>query len=74
MSRPLIIVIVAIVLCGATYYWGTLKDLEQHRPEVSEHDVFKHLDVSCRERYGQTYSFRTNRCCEAATSGTCAPL
>jgi hypothetical protein len=78
MSHRLrIIVVIGVVLFGCaagTYYWAALPSLEQHRPEASEHLVFKYLDASCREKYGEAYGFRTNKCCETATSDTCAPL
>jgi hypothetical protein len=71
-----IVVIVGLVVCAsaATFYWARLAEPPPDRREASEHQVFKYLDLTCREKYGEGYSFRTNRCCEIENSSLCAPL
>ncbi len=73
--RIYILVFAGIVLFGgaATYYWAQFDDGRQGRPEAS-HLIFQALDKSCKEKYGESYSFRTNRCCEGSVSDQCVPL
>jgi|RhiMetdeSRZDD1v2_1073273.scaffolds.fasta_scaffold2839393_2 flagellar basal body-associated protein FliL len=70
-----ILVVAGIVLFfagAATYYRVQFDDARQSRSDAS-HKIFRALDKSCQEKYGESYSFSTNRCCDAALD-ICAPL
>jgi hypothetical protein len=73
LHRVYILVVAGLVLFGgaATYYW--VEDARRGRPQAS-HNIFEALDKSCKDKYGEAYSFRTNRCCDGAASDLCAPL
>jgi hypothetical protein len=70
-----ILVVAGLVLAGgaATYFWVQFDDARRGRTDASHH-IFQALDRSCKEKYGEGYSFRTNRCCEGAGADLCAPL
>jgi len=72
LHRVYILVVAGLVLFGgaATYYW--VEDARRN-PQAS-HNIFQELDKSCKDKYGVSYSFRTNRCCDGAASELCAPL
>jgi hypothetical protein len=73
--RVYILLVAGMVVAGgaATYYWRQVEDARRARPEAS-HNIFQALDKSCKEKYGEAYSFRTNQCCEGAATELCAPL
>jgi hypothetical protein len=75
LHRVYILVVAGMVLFGgaATYYWVQFEDARRARPQAS-HNIFQVLDKSCKEKYGASYSFRTNRCCDGAASDLCEPL
>jgi len=73
--RVYMLVVGTLILFGgaATYYWVQFEDGRRSRTQAP-HNIFQALDKSCKEKYGEAYSFRTNRCCDGAASDLCAPL
>jgi hypothetical protein len=62
-----------LVLIGglAAHHWSSPEDMGV---DDTGHVVFDRLDALCTERFGASYRFVTNQCCDRSDPGLCPSL